>query len=137
MKRDFERSNMETLVLSFTPIQVVWVPLPLSTVAFKRLSFLLSHKCKIPYCNVMSWLRCHLDFSHLLSAIMFIRGCRSTSGHPLKGRIPASVDLALGRDASGMSKPLFILLIYPLFCMFCCFSSVGVGIGKTLSNSTS
>ena len=44
----------------------------------------------------MSWLRCRLGFSLLHSAIMCIRGSRSSSGHPFKGHVPASVDLALG-----------------------------------------
>jgi len=34
-----------------------------TTVAYKRLSFLLSAKWKTPYGRVMSWLRCRLGFS--------------------------------------------------------------------------
>ena len=72
-----------------------------TTVAYKRLAFLLSCKWKSPYCRVMSWLRCRLGFSLLYSAIMCIRGSRSSSGHPFKGHVPASVDLALGEGRLG------------------------------------
>ena len=72
-----------------------------TTVAYKRLAFLLSCKWKSPYCMVMSWLRCRLGFSLLHSAIMCIRGSRSSSGHPFKGHVPASVDLALGEGRLG------------------------------------
>ena len=73
-----------------------------TTVAYKRLAFLLSCKWKSPYCRrVMSWLRCRLGFSLLHSAIMCIRGSRSSSGHPFKGHVPASVDLALGEGRLG------------------------------------
>ena len=65
-----------------------------TTAAYKYLAFLLSRKWKSPYCRV-SWLRCCLGFSLLHSAIMCMRGSRSSSGHPFKGHVPASVDLAL------------------------------------------
>ena len=72
-----------------------------TTVAYKCLAFLLSYKWKSPYCRVMSWLRCRLGLSLLHSAIMCIRGSRSSSGHPFKGHVPASVDLALGEGRLG------------------------------------
>ena len=72
-----------------------------TTVAYKRLAFLLSCKWKSPYCRVMSWLCCRLGFSLLHSAIMCIRGSRFSSGHPFKGHVPASVDLALGEGRLG------------------------------------
>ena len=59
-----------------------------TTVAYKRLAFLLSAKWKTPYSRVMSWLRCRLGFSLLHSAIMCIRGCRSSSGRLLRGHVP-------------------------------------------------
>jgi len=85
-----------------------------TTIAYKRLAFLLSRTWKTPYsyCSVMSWLRCRLGFSLLQSAIMCIRGCRSSSGHPFKGHIPSSVDLedaySLGRFKA---RPLFLFSI--------------------------
>ena len=95
-----------TLVLSF---QVAWV------LAYKHLALLLSCKWKTPYCNVMRWLRCHLDFSLLQLAIICIRGCRSSSGNPLKGHILVLVDLTLGRDAFELSKPPFHSSLLSLF----------------------
>ena len=102
-----------------------------TTVAYKCLAFLLSCKWKSPYCRVMSWLRCRLGFSLLHSAIMCIRGSRSSSGHPFKGHVPASVDLALGGGGGvlGPFKPHFLFFFYSVFCRFCFSSSVGVGIG--------
>ena len=101
-----------------------------TTVAYKRLAFLLSCKWKSPYCRVMSWLRCRLQvgFSLLHSAIMCIRGSRSSSGHLFNGHFPASVDLALGEGRLG-AVSFFLFLFYSVFCRFCFSSSVGVGIG--------
>jgi len=83
-----------------------------TTVAYNRLAFLLSRKWKTSYCSVMSWLRCRPGFSLLQSAIMCIRGCRSSSGHPFKGHIPASVDLG---TLWGRLRPLF-LFFYSILC---------------------
>ena len=48
-----------------------------TTVAFKRLAAILASKRDQPYSTVMSWLRCHLSFSLLRSAITCLRGARS------------------------------------------------------------
>jgi len=67
MKRvwEVEHGNFNPIVFSTSDGMV---PLPF-TVAYKRLTFLLSHKWKTPYCKVMSWFRCCLDFSLLKSTI--------------------------------------------------------------------
>ena len=49
-----------------------------TAVAYKRLASLLANQ---PYSVVMAWLRCHLSFSLLRSAIICLRGARSTTGH--------------------------------------------------------
>ena len=72
-----------------------------TTVTYKRLAFLLSLKWKTPYCKVMRWLRCRLGFSLLHSTIMCIRGSRSSSGCPLRGHVPHSVELALEEGRFG------------------------------------
>ena len=72
-----------------------------TTVAYKRLAFLLSLKWKTLYCKVMSWLQCRLGFSLLHSAIMCIRDSHSSSGHPLRGHVPPSVELALEEGQFG------------------------------------
>ena len=50
---------------------------------YKRLANLLSHKQEKPYSMVMGWLRCRLSFAILCSAIMCIRGTRSSFGRPV------------------------------------------------------
>ena len=50
---------------------------------YKRLANLLSHKQEKPYSMVMGWLRCRLSFAILRSAIMCIRGTRSSFGRPV------------------------------------------------------
>ena len=63
-----------------------------STFFFKRLASLLADKKDLPYCTVMSWLRCHVSFSLLCSTIDCLRGARSSSGCPANLR---ALDLAL------------------------------------------
>ena len=76
-----------------------------TAVTYKRLAFLLSLKWKTPYCRVMSWLRCRLDFSLLYSAFMCIRGSSSSSGRSLDSHIPASIKLALEGWYVGKGSP--------------------------------
>ena len=52
-----------------------------ATVTYKRLASLLTAKREQPYCVVMGWLRCHLSFALLRSAVMCLRGYRSRKGH--------------------------------------------------------
>jgi len=72
-----------------------------TTVTYKHLTFLLSLKWKTPYCKVIRWLCCRLGFSLLHSTIMCIRGSCSSSGCPLRGHIPPSVELALEEGQFG------------------------------------
>ena len=53
------------------------------TTFYKRLADMLSHKQEKPYSVVMGWLRCRLSFAILRSAIMCIRGTRSSFGRPV------------------------------------------------------
>jgi len=50
-----------------------------SQVTYKRLACLLSEKWGSHYSQVIRWLRCHLSFSLLRSAIKCLRGSRSSS----------------------------------------------------------
>ena len=52
---------------------------------YKRLTNMLSQKQDKPYTTVMGWLICRLSFAILLSAIMCIRGTRSSFGRTLNG----------------------------------------------------
>ena len=65
----------------------------LAATAYKRHASLLSFKHGQPYSIVMTWLRCHLSFSLLRSAVRCLRGARSSIGHVTRGA-PA-VDLAV------------------------------------------
>ena len=50
---------------------------------YKRLADMLSRKQEKSYAIVMGWLRCRLSFAILRSAIMCIRGTRSSFGRPV------------------------------------------------------
>ena len=54
-----------------------------STTFYKRLADLISHKQGKPYSVVMGWLRCCLSFAILRSAILCLRGTRSSFGQPI------------------------------------------------------
>ena len=71
-----------------------------ATVAYKRLATLTSNK---PYNNVMSWLRCHLSFSLLRSAILCLRGSRSKRRHHIHSGTPIDVILHEGHTCIPMS----------------------------------
>ena len=51
---------------------------------YKRLADRLSEKRDKPYCMTMGWLRCCLNFALLRSAILCIRGSRSSKHHPFQ-----------------------------------------------------
>lgn len=71
----------------------VFTPLVLSTtggmgreakVFYKRLADMLSYKRDLPFSILMGWLRCKLSFAVLRSAVMCIRGSRSSRMHPIR-----------------------------------------------------
>ena len=49
-----------------------------ATTFYKRLADVLSEKQDKAYFHIMGWLRCRLSFAILRSAIMCLRGCRSS-----------------------------------------------------------
>ena len=63
-----------------------------ASVTYKRLAALLSEKWDQPYSHVVGWLCCRLSYSLLRSAILCIRGARSSTGRPGRGH-HAPVDL--------------------------------------------
>ena len=77
--RDVERGSFTPLV--FSALGGVSRP---TEVTYKRLASLLATKRDQPYNIIISFLRCRLSFSLLRSAIMCLRGSRSTAGHPRK-----------------------------------------------------
>ena len=59
-----------------------------ATIFYKRLADLLSDKQDKAYSLIMGWLRCRLSFAILRSAIMCLRGSRSSYHHPVyEGRV--------------------------------------------------
>ena len=63
-----------------------------ATVVYKRIATLISEKKGHPYSHVLHWLTCHLCFSLLHSAVMCLRGSRST--YHRHNLIDLSIDLA-------------------------------------------
>ena len=55
---------------------------PIATVVYKRIATLIAEKRDQPYSRTLFWIRCKLSFSLLRSAIMCIRGSRSSYHHP-------------------------------------------------------
>ena len=80
-RRCYERRIIEVEHGSFTPLvfSAVGGMGTAATVMYKRLASLLADKHAQSYPKTMSWIRCLLNFSLLRSAIMCIRGARSTS----------------------------------------------------------
>ena len=72
---------------------------PTATTVFRKLVSMLAEKCSINYSKYLFWLRCRLCFSLLRSAVMCLRGHRSSVGHPST----INIDLAYseGRLESG------------------------------------
>ena len=65
-----------------------------ATLFYKRLADQISKKNNTTYCKTMAWIRCTLSFSLLRSAVMCIRGSRSTSH-----RVPnASLELGIAES---------------------------------------
>ena len=92
-KRTYEQRCREVEHASFTPL-VISATGGLANEAsifYKRLASMLASKWDHPYSSTLCWLRCHLGFSLLRSAIQAIRGARSSRGHAI--RIPTVVDL--------------------------------------------
>ena len=77
--REVERGSFTPLV--FSALGGVSRP---TEITYKRLASLLATKKDQHYNVVISLIRCRLSFSLLRSAIMCLRGSRSTAGHPLR-----------------------------------------------------
>ena len=65
-----------------------------ATAFYKRLADLISNKRNTTYSKAIAWIRCNLAFSLIRSAIMCIRGSRSTSH-----RVPdSSIELGVAKS---------------------------------------
>ena len=92
--REVERACFSPLVFAATGDMG-----PTATTVFRKLASMLAEKRSINYSKCLFWLRCRLCFSLLRSAVMCLRGHRSSVGRPST----TNVDLAYseGRLESG------------------------------------
>ena len=83
-KRSYEERVREVEHGSFSPLifSTSGGLGPIATVVYKRIASLIAEKRDQPYSRTLFWLRCKLSFSLLRSAIMCIRGSRSSYHHP-------------------------------------------------------
>ena len=68
-----------------------------ATVFYKRLADLLATHWGQQYCAAIHWLRCRMSFALLRSAILCIRGSRSSLHNPVVGPLDLSVVLTESR----------------------------------------
>ena len=88
--REIEHGSFSPLIFSTTSGMGT-----IATVVYKRLAAMIADKCEKPYSQIIQLIRCRLNFSLLRSAIMCIRGSRSTRRHPVSSHgSGGSIDLA-------------------------------------------
>ena len=75
--RDIEHGSFAPLVLSISGGLG-----PIATTVYKRMASLVAEKHNHPYGSTLFWLRCKVSFILLQSAIMCIRGLRSSYHRP-------------------------------------------------------
>ena len=91
MKRNhYEEQTRRVEHGSFTPLvfSIFGDAGPLATVALKNLAARLAEKRETPYSRTLNWLRTRLSFSLLRSALMALRGSRSSRCHSMKDITP-------------------------------------------------
>ena len=75
---------------------------PLCSIFLKRLAGMVADEMHISYSSAMAWLRCRLSFALLRSAVMCIRGSRSSHRKPIRENgFDVSVSLAESRCTEG------------------------------------
>ena len=96
-KRCYEERIREIEHGSFTPLVLSAAGGigPAATIVYKRLASLISEKQGRPYSSTLHWVRCRLNFSLLRSAVMCIRGSRSTFASEPNTVSSDSIDLAV------------------------------------------
>ena len=75
--REIEHGSFSPLVFSTTGGMG-----PTATIVYKRLASMIAKKHNKTYSKTIHWLRCRLSFSLLRSAVMCLRGSRSSLHHP-------------------------------------------------------
>ena len=96
-KRAYEERVREVEHGSFSPLvfSAAGGMGTIATVVYKRLASLLAEKQGRSYSSTLHWLRCRLNFSLMRSAIMCIRGSRSTFSPFATPPTTEAIDLAL------------------------------------------
>ena len=94
-KQMYEERILQMEYGSFTPL--VFAPTSgmgkLATTFYKRLASMISEKRASTYSSTLGWIKTHLSFSLLRSAVLCIRGARSSSTHVVSGC--NSIDLVM------------------------------------------
>ena len=106
-KREYGNRVREVEYASFTPL-VLATSGDMgreATMFYKRLADTLSTKNNAHYSTTQAWIRCKLSFSLIRSAVMCIRGNRSTAHH-----IPSST-IELSATESRLSPADFVLCL--------------------------
>ncbi len=104
-RRSYEQRVREIEHGSFTPLvfSATGGMAPAATIAYKRLASLLADKRQQDYSKTISWLRCSISFSLVRSAVMCLRGARSSFHHPSRSvecEVPLDVAICEGRVPS-------------------------------------
>ena len=87
---------------------------PTASVVYKRIASMLAQKCDQSYSKTLYWIRCKLSYSLLRSAIMCLRGVRSSIHHPAAS--PETMDLACQESRVPLQSAITVLL--PFFSPF-------------------
>ena len=65
------------------------------TIMYKRLASLLADRRQQKYSKIISWICCIINFSLVRSAVMCLRGTRSSLHHPIRSIEEAPLDIAI------------------------------------------
>ena len=88
--REIEHGNFSPLVFSTSGGMGAT-----ATVVYSRIASMLAQKQDKPYSKVMYWIRCRLNYSLLRSAIMYLRGSRSSIHRPAQAPTTSNtIDIA-------------------------------------------
>ena len=88
--REIEHGNFSPLVFSTSGGMGAT-----ATVVYSRIASMLAQKQDKPYSKVMHWIRCRLNYSLLRSAIMCLRGSRSSIHRPAQAPATSNtIDIA-------------------------------------------
>ena len=91
--REVEHGSFTPLVFSATGGMGI-----AAEIFYKRLASLISEKNDQDYATTMGWIRCCISFSLIRSAVMCLRGSRSSYHHPISpSRLPADLVAMEGR----------------------------------------